>query len=327
MRIWLFFNGELTPERPEVPEVFRFQEVARQEGIDLEVLQPREFDLVVDRSAGWSAIYQGRELKRPDAIIARTGSETSYFTLAVLRHFERQGVMMVNGPAAVEAVGDKLHTMQILSEAGLPIPRTILGKFPVDVDLVERTLGFPVVVKTLKSTRGAGVLLCDNRAQFNDLASLLDGAKPGADFLFQEYIAASHGRDLRVLVVDGRAIAAMERHATDGGFKANISLGGAAQPYALTPAVEELAVRVAKALNLDVAGVDILFDGDDFRICEANSSPGFQGLEKASGVNVPAIIYASLRTRLARKMRRPTWQKLRSLPSLFHLRRSRRDTS
>jgi len=89
-------------------------------------------------------------------------------------------------------------------------------------------LGFPVVVKTLKGTRGEGVLLCSNREQFNDLASLLDGAKPGADFIFQQYIAESHGRDVRVLVIDGKAVAAMERRSADGGLKANISLGGVA---------------------------------------------------------------------------------------------------
>ncbi|MBL6854223.1 MAG: hypothetical protein ISS15_02990 [Alphaproteobacteria bacterium] len=106
-------------------------------------------------------------------------------------------VLLLNGSEAIESVADKLHTLQILGRAGLPIPRTILGKFPVDVDLVERELGFPVVVKTLKGTRGAGVVLCNDRAQFNDLANLLDGATVGADFLFQQYISASHGRDVR----------------------------------------------------------------------------------------------------------------------------------
>src|SRR5262249_28265086 len=159
----------------EAPEVFRFQEAATRAGIELNVLHPRDFELIVDSSHGWSAIHRGRKLARPDLIIPRTGSETSYFTLAVPRHFERQGVAMGNGPAAIEAVADKLQTLQILSRAGLPIPKTILGKFPVDVNLVQRELGFPVVVKTLKGTRGNGVLLCANREQFNDLANLLDG--------------------------------------------------------------------------------------------------------------------------------------------------------
>jgi len=295
MKCWLFFHRELAADVPEAPEVLRFQRVAENAGIDLSVLQPQEFDLVVDSAgAGWSAIYRGRRLPKPDMIIARTGSETSYFMLAVLRHFERQGVPMVNGSVAIEAVADKLQTLQMLSRAGIPIPKTILGKFPVDVDIVERELGFPVVVKTLRGTRGNGVLLCASREQFNDLAKLLDGAKPGADFIFQQYIATSHGRDVRVLVVDGKVVAAMERRSVDGGFKSNISTGGRGAPFTPPAGMADLAMRVARVLDLDVAGVDVLFDGDGYRICEANSSPGFQGLEAACGISVPDEIFNAM---------------------------------
>jgi gamma-F420-2:alpha-L-glutamate ligase len=298
MHCWLLFHRELRRDVPEAPEVFRFQQAAAKAGIRLDVLQPRNFELIVDSSEGWSAVYEGRKLDKPDLIIPRTGSETSYFTLAVLRHFERQGVAMVNGPAAVEAVADKLQTLQILSGAGLPIPKTILGKFPVDVDVVERELGFPVVVKTLRGTRGNGVLLCSNREQFNDLATLLDGANSGADFIFQQYVKASHGRDVRVLVVAGQAVAAMERRSTDGSFKSNISLGGVGTAFQPPPDMADLAVRVANVLGLDVAGVDILLDENGYRICEANSSPGFQGLEKACRISVPDAIFAAMRQRL-----------------------------
>ncbi|HEY4368126.1 MAG TPA: RimK family alpha-L-glutamate ligase [Steroidobacteraceae bacterium] len=320
MRCWLLFHRELGPEVPEAAEVYRFKEAAVKAGIELSVLQPRDFELIVDSNDGWSAIYQGRRLPRPDLIIPRTGSETSYFTLAVLRHFERQGVAMVNGPAAIEAVADKLQTLQILSRAGLPIPKTILGKFPVDVNVVEKELGFPVVVKTLKGTRGNGVLLCANREQFNDLANLLDGASPGADFIFQQYIKASHGRDVRVLVVNGRAIAAMERRSADGSFKSNISLGGVGSRLEPPAAMAELAIRVTSALNLDVAGVDILYDTDGYRICEANSSPGFQGLEKACGISVPDAIFAAMREKLQLPEIAPagSWRRLAgSLRRLF----------
>ncbi|MGQ0533774.1 MAG: ATP-grasp domain-containing protein [Caulobacteraceae bacterium] len=294
MRCWLFFNRDVGPDVPEAHEVGRFQEAARALDIDLLVLKPGEFDLVVDSKDGWSAIYQGRELYKPDLIIPRSGSETSYFTLAVLRHFERQGVAIANSPAAVETVADKLHTLQVLAAARLPTPKTILGKFPADVDLVERELGFPVVVKKLRGTRGAGVVLCQDRTQFDDLANLLDGATAGSDFLFQQYIKASHGRDVRVLVIDGRVVAAMKRQSKDGGFKSNISLGGSARPYDPPPEMAELAVKVAHALKLDIAGIDILFDSDGFRICEANSAPGFQGLERACGIDVPEIVFLAM---------------------------------
>jgi gamma-F420-2:alpha-L-glutamate ligase len=312
MHCWLFFHRELRRDVPEAAEVFRFQQAAADAGIKLEVLQPRHFDLIVDSTEGWSAIYEGRRLPKPDLIIPRTGSETSYFTLAVLRHFERQGVAMVNGPTSIEAVADKLQTLQILSGAGLPIPKTILGKFPVDVNVVERELGFPVVVKTLRGTRGNGVLLCSNREQFNDLANLLDGAQSGADFIFQQYVKASHGRDVRVLVVSGRAVAAMERRSTDGSFKSNISLGGVGVAFEPPAEMAGLAVKVAAVLGLDVAGVDILFDDNGYRICEANSSPGFQGLEKACDISVPDEIFAAMQSKLGLpgRPRRSAWRRL-----------------
>lgn len=294
MRCWLFFNREVAEGVPEAHEVVRFAEAAKALDVELLVLKPSEFDLVVDSAHGWSAIYQGRELKKPDLIIPRCGSETAYFTLAVLRHFERQGVAIANSPAAIESVADKLHTLQVLAGAKLPVPKTILGKFPIDVDLVERELGFPVVVKKLRGTRGAGVVLAENRNQFDDLANLLDGTTSGSDFLFQQYIKASHGRDVRVLVIDGRAVAAMERQATDGGFKSNISLGGSAKPFKLTKAMADLAINVARELNLEIAGIDILFDKDGYRICEANSAPGFQGLERACAINVPELVFLAM---------------------------------
>jgi gamma-F420-2:alpha-L-glutamate ligase len=294
MHCWLFFHRDLHPDQPEAPEVYRFQESARLAGITLDVLKPQEFDLIVDSAKGWSAVYLGRNLAKPNMIISRTGAETNYFTLAVLRHFERQGVAMVNRSDAIEAVADKLHTLQILSGAGIPTPKTILGKFPVDVSLIEQELGFPVVVKTLKGTRGTGVILCSDKTQFNDLANLLDGAKPGTEFIFQRYVATSHGCDVRILVVNGKVIAAMKRQSADGGFKSNISLGGYASRFEPTRQMADLAVRVAKALRLDVAGVDILFDTVGYRVCEVNSSPGFQALEKACGLDVPTEIFRSM---------------------------------
>ena len=311
MHCWLLFHREVRRDVPEAVEVMRFQQVAAAHGIRLDVLQPRNFELIVDTTNGWSAVYEGRRLAKPDLIIPRTGSETSYFTLAVLRHFERQGVAMVNSSTSIEAVADKLQTLQILSAAGLPIPKTILGKFPVDVDVVERELGFPVVVKTLRGTRGNGVLLCANREQFGDLANLLDGTQSGADFIFQQYVKASHGRDVRVLVVNGRAVAAMERRSTDGSFKSNISLGGVGRAFEPPTEMAELAVRVASVLGLDVAGVDILFDENGYRICEANSSPGFQGLEKACRISVPDEIFRAMRTKLGlSEPKRNAWRRL-----------------
>lgn len=291
MRAWIFFHRDLVADEPEAAEIFRFQETAARLGIDVEVLKPQDFDLIVGLRRGWDATYRDRRLDKPDFIIARTGSETNYFTLAVLRHFERQGVRMVNGSDAIECVADKLHSLQMLASHDVPIPRTILGKFPVDIDLIDRELGFPVVVKTLRGTRGENVMLCESREKFDELAGLLGGARPGSDLIFQRYIGASHGRDVRLLVVGGKVIAAMERRAANGGFRANTSQGGSAVQYDPPAEMKALAIRVAEVLQLDVAGVDILFDDEGFRVCEANSAPGFQSLEAACSIDVPEAIY------------------------------------
>jgi gamma-F420-2:alpha-L-glutamate ligase len=312
MRGWLFFHNPIEKGVPEAREINRFLEVGKRRGITLDVLQPRAFELIVATESDWRAEYDGEKLARPDFIIPRTGSETSYFTLAVLRHFQRKGVAMINGPEAVEACADKLQTLQLLSANGLPIPRTILAKFPVDVDVIERELGFPVVVKTLRSTRGAGVLLCHDRSQFNDLASLLGDSNPSADFIFQQYVKSSHGRDVRLLVIDGKVTAAMERRATDGGFKSNISLGGVGLRIDPPAEMARMALDATSALKLDVAGIDVLFDESGYRICEANSSPGFSGLEEACEISVPDAVFDLVEQRCATSApaRRPLWSRL-----------------
>lgn len=291
LRGWILFHRDLDPALPEVPEILRFQETAAARDIDLLILKPHNFDIVAAPVDGWSVHYEGHSLERPDFILCRTGAETDYFTLAVLRHFERRGVRLVNGPEAIDLVADKLHTMQRLARAGLPIPATILGKFPMDTDVVEQELGFPVIVKTLRGTRGTGVLKCEDRRQFEDLAGLLESADAKADFLFQHYVRSSHGRDVRVLVIGGRVIAAMERRAPPGHFKSNVSLGGVGIAFTPTGEMAELAARAADTLGLEVAGIDILFDDDGYRICEANSAPGFQGLERACGIDVPDAVF------------------------------------
>lgn len=317
MRGWLLFDNEVAEGVPEAGEIRRFMEAGKKRGIRLETLKPREFDLIVSTERDWKVEYARGKPPRPDFIIPRTGSETSYFTLAVIRQFERMGVPLINGAEAVEACADKLQTLQLLSASGLPIPKTILAKFPVDVDVIERELGFPVVVKKLRSTRGAGVVLCQSREQFDDLAMLLGDAGHQSDFIFQQYVATSHGRDVRVLVIGDKVAAAMERRSPNGGFKSNISLGGTGFAIDPPPEMAKLAIDAAKALRLDVAGIDVLFDANGFRICEANSSPGFVGLEKACPVSVPDLVFDYVEARLERErlqraapVKAPLWRRL-----------------
>jgi gamma-F420-2:alpha-L-glutamate ligase len=299
MRGWLLFDREVADGVPEAGEIRRFVDVAKRRNIKIDVLRPRDFELIVSTERAWRAEYARGRLSRPDFIIPRTGSETTYFTLAVIRQFERMGVPLINGAEAVEACADKLQTLQLLSASGLPIPKTILAKFPVDV-------------KKLRSTRGAGVVLCQDREQFDDLASLLGDAGHQSDFIFQQYIAKSHGRDVRLLVIGGKVVASMERRALNGNFKSNISLGGSGECINAPEEMAKLALDAAKSLNLDIAGIDVLYDEKGYRICEANSAPGFVGLEKACPVSVPDQVFDYVAARLNRStpLKLPFWKRL-----------------
>jgi gamma-F420-2:alpha-L-glutamate ligase len=174
----------------------------------------------------------------------------------------------------------------------------MLAKFPIDSDLVERSIGFPVVVKTLLGVNGTGVFLMDNRDSFEDLMNFMEQTSPNTQLIFQKYIAKSHGRDLRLFVVDGKVIASMERRSSNGGFKANYTQGAAVVEFVPDEEAKRLAVQCAEILNLQVAGIDLLYDENGYTICEANSFPGFKGLESCCNVNVPREIYQAMQQRL-----------------------------
>jgi len=297
MKIWLFFHGPVEAGYPEAAEILRIiEESKRERNVEVEVLNPDNIDLLVDAAGEWKAMYEGRVLPLPDVIVPRTGTETTYAGYSVMRFYERMGVPFLNTPRVVETVADKLHTLQVLAAENIPCPRTMLGKFPPDLDMIEQNIGFPIVIKTLKGTRGGGVFLSETRDQFKDLADLLVEANSGAHIIFQKYISRSHGRDLRVFVVEGKVLAVMERNSGNTSFKSNISRGGQGKAHPITPEIKSLALKVAKHLRLEVTGIDLLFDDDGFTVCEANSSPGFSGLEPSCGVNAAqAILQAAMR--------------------------------
>ncbi len=283
----------------ETYERDRFIEEADKSGIDLSVVYADEIDLLVSRDDRKSIRFQNDVVSLPEVVLARTGSATGHFNLSVLRQFERLNVPTLPHSDAIIASKDKMYANQILAQAGLPIPKTMLTRFPSDSELVEKQVGFPCVVKVVTGSHGAGVYLCENRKQFEDLAELISALDFKNSMIVQEYVQHSEGRDLRVIVVGGRVVGAMLRQSTDGSFKANISRGGEGSVFEITDEIEMISIQVAKVLNLDIAGVDLLFHQDGFRICEANSSPGFRGFEQALGVNIPRKIfeYAKLRAK------------------------------
>ena len=293
MKLWMLGNRLTT----EMYERERFIQEAAIYDIDFSVVFADEIDLIVSRDDRKSIRFCNDIVALPDSVLARTGSGTGYFNLSVLRQFERLNVPTLPNSASIEASKDKMYANQILAQAGLPIPKTMLTRFPCKAELVEKVVGFPCVLKVVTGSHGAGVYLCENAKQFEDLSELISSLDGKTSMIIQEYIKFSEGRDLRVIVVGGRVIGAMKRTSTDGSFKANISRGGKGEPYDVDDEMEMLAIQVAKVLDLDVAGVDLLFHPDGYRICEANSSPGFKGFEQALGINIPQKIfdYAKLR--------------------------------
>jgi len=295
MKLWMLANRKTK----EVYERDRFVEEADKSGFDFSVVYADEIDLLVSRDDRKSIRYQNDVVSLPEVVLARTGSATGHFNLSVLRQFERLNVPTLPHSDAIIASKDKMYANQILAQAGLPIPKTMLTRFPSDSELVEKQVGFPCVVKVVTGSHGAGVYLCENRKQFEDLTELISALDFKNSMIVQEYVQYSEGRDLRVIVVGGRVVGAMLRQSTDGSFKANISRGGEGSVFEITDEIEMISIQVAKVLNLDIAGVDLLFHQDGFRICEANSSPGFRGFEQALGVNIPRKIfeYAKLRAK------------------------------
>lgn len=222
----------------------------------------------------------------PNALLPRTGSGTDDFALAILRQLEHLGVPVVNHSGAIEAVKDKLDAQQIMAQCNLPIPRTMLVRFPVDPSLVTSQIGFPCVVKLLVGSYGDGVVLSRDPASFRDLMELVAGLDRSQSLILQQYIGTRPGQDLRVWVIGGRVLGCMLRSSTDGSFKANISSGGDGQAFALNHELEQLARQAAAAVQLDITGIDLLFDGTGYGVCEVNSAPDFAGFEAATGLNV-----------------------------------------
>jgi RimK family alpha-L-glutamate ligase len=294
MKLWMLGNRLTT----EMYERERFVEEADKYGIDFNLVFADEIDLIVSRDDRKSIRFRNDIVPLPDVLLARTGSGTGYFNLSVLRQFERLNVTTLPNSAAIEASKDKLYANQILAQAGLPIPKTLLTRFPCKAELVEKQVGFPCVLKVVTGSHGAGVYLCSTPKEFEDLSELISSLDSKTSMIIQEYISHSEGRDLRVIVIGGRVVGAMQRISTDGSFKANISRGGKGEAYDVDDQMELLAIQTAKTLDLDIAGIDLLFHPDGYRICEANSSPGFKGFEAALDINIPQKVfdYAKLRS-------------------------------
>ena len=252
-------------------------------GMQGRVLEPKYFDIIVSRSSAKSIRYKGEKIELPDLVLSRTGAGTNYFTRSVMRQIEKFGIPVINDADSISRVSDKLLTSQLLVKENLPIPKTILVNGDVDIELIEKEIGFPCVVKATSGSKGKTVHLCQTKKDFVSLMSLLSSISLKKTMIIQEFVDAQPGTDLRVWVIGGKTVVAMKRIGAEGDFRANISQGGTAELFEVTDEVDYLARETARVLGLQIAGVDLLFDKDGYKICEANSSPGFEGMDKYCG--------------------------------------------
>ena len=287
--------------KPETYEIQKLIEEGKKIGIQILVFQPEQIEIIVNRDDRKSIFVNDSLVPLPDFIIPRMGAGTTYFALALIRHLEKLGVYSFNSANSIDIVKDKLYQLQILAESGMPIPKTMLAKFPVDLEIVSKHIGFPVVVKTISGSQGSGVFLCETLQSLDELMQMVENSNPKVNLIFQEFIKSSYGKDLRVFIVGGRVVGAMLRTASDGNFKSNYSRGGTVQKFEITPEIEWLVLEIARKLDLDIAGIDLLFDNNGYKICEVNSSPGFEGLELACEKNIALEIIQFVKHKLDMK--------------------------
>ncbi len=224
-----------------------------------------------------------------DAVIPRIGASVSFYGCAVVRQFEMMGVYCVNESVAITRARDKLRSLQLLSRKGIGIPATSFANSPDDVEgLIREVGGAPLVIKLLEGTQGIGVVLAETRKAAESVIQAFMGMN--TNILVQEFIKEAGGSDIRCFVVGNKVIAAMKRQAPEGEFRSNLHRGGTASVIKLTPKERATAIRAAKVMGLNVAGVDLLRSQRGPLVMEVNASPGIRGIEEATGIDVAGLI-------------------------------------
>jgi len=282
-RLWLILQKRSSGTNYENS---RLLEASQELGLEAEIVLHPTVDIIVAKEGRRSIRVKNKIVDIPDIMIPRTGSGTGYFGFAILRHLERLGVKTVNSSIAIENTKDKLYAHQIFAEQNIATPKTMLVKHPINATLVDKEIGWPAVVKIMAGSYGKGVYQVTSKERFSDFMDFAHGIKSDEAIIVQEYIDTAPGQDLRVFVVGDKVLGAIKRSSSDGSFKANISRGGKAEIYPMTDEIADIALRVTRSLELEVAGVDLLFGKDGFLVCEANSAPGFKGFEQATGIDV-----------------------------------------
>ncbi len=269
---------------PNLYSTRRLVEVGEKKGHEMIVVNHTKCDLVIEKKKP-SVIYKGKELTDIDGVIPRIGASVTFFGTAVVRQFEMMKVFTATESQALVRSRDKLRSLQILSRASLGLPKTVFSNYSKDVSsVIDKVGGAPLVIKLLEGTQGLGVVLADNRNSAESILEAFNGLQ--ARVIVQEFIKEAKGADLRAFVVDGVVVGAMKRQGKEGEFRSNLHRGGSAEIIELTDEEENAALKAARVMGLGVAGVDMLQSARGPLILEVNSSPGLEGIEKATGKNI-----------------------------------------
>jgi ribosomal protein S6--L-glutamate ligase len=270
---------------PRLYSTRRLKEACEARGHEAKVLNPLSFSIEVVQGSP-HLYYRHKKLTGYDAVIPRIGASVTFFGTAVVRQFEQMGVFCVNPSHAISVSRDKLRALQVLSRHRVGIPTTLFVRHTDEIlPGIERMGGTPVVVKLLEGTQGIGVILAETTKVAEAIIETLSGPAK-MSVLLQQFVKESKGRDIRALVVGDRVVAAMRRVAQTGEFRSNVHRGGSAEPVELSEDYQTTAVHAAQIMGLRVAGVDLLEGKDGPVLMEVNSSPGLEGIETSTGVDV-----------------------------------------
>ena len=272
----------------------RLAEAARERGHEIDVINHlRCYINIASRKP--EIIYQGEKLGKYDAVIPRIGASVTFYGTAVLRQFEMMGVYPVNESVAITRSRDKLRSLQLLAGKGIGLPDTAFAYRSSDAEqLLGLVGGAPVVIKLLEGTQGLGVVLGETPKGAESIIQAFSSVN--TNILVQQFVKEANGEDIRCLVVDGKVVASMMRKGKEGDFRSNLHRGGSAMPIKITPTERKTAVTAAKAMGLNVCGVDLLRSNSGPVVMEVNSSPGLQGVETATGIDVAGKIIQFVET-------------------------------
>ncbi len=270
---------------PRAYSTGRLREACVRRGHQVKVLNTLRFSMLVEMGEP-DLFYRSKRLSRYDAVIPRIGASITHYGTAVVRQFEQMGVFTLNSSQAITVSRDKLRSSQVLSrhpQIGIPPTAFVRDRAGV-LPAIEQVGGAPVIIKLLEGTQGIGVILADNNKIAEAIIETLQSARQNV--LIQKFVKESKGRDMRAFVVGDRVVAAMRRIAIGEEFRSNVHRGGRAEAVQLDPAYERTAIHAAQIMGLRVAGVDMLEGADGPQIMEVNSSPGLEGIETTTGVDV-----------------------------------------